>query len=231
MGKSKKIIILALISFNAMSTMAAGKNSAPNDIPTIEALIDAHKKMKKAEDIAVVELSAITETHDLTSRLASRYNQTRTKLNQRLADVGSVVTLVSSLLSITQQLKNLTEDYAYFTETTYKNAQKHPYLILVYTNANAQLVSEIKHIIKSCADFSFFQTNVFKSTMEEKRQLLGFISMHIASAQRIISRATMICRSICLTGVKEYHVQDLINSKTNQELINKVINKWIQKAS
>lgn len=151
-------------------------------------------------------------------------------LNQRLADVGSIVTLVSSLASITLQLKNLTESYAEFTETAYKNAQRHPFLVMVYTNANLQIASEIKHITKCCADFAAYQTNVLKSTMNEKRQLLGFISANIAAVQQIINRASLTCRSMLSTGVKEYHVWEIINSKTNQEIINKVIGKWIGNA-
>lgn len=227
----KKLIILVLIIVGNIPTWGASKNTPPDDIMTIEALIDAHKKMKKAEDIAVLELSAIAETHDLTKKMATKYNQTRQMLNQRLADVGSYITLVSSLVSITQQMKNLTESYADFTETAYKNAKRQPYLMMVYTSANLQIADEIKHIIKSCGDFTLFQSNVLKATMEEKRQMLGFISAHIASAQMIINRASLTCRSVLTTGVKEYHVAELINSKTNKEIINKVITKWIQKAS
>ena len=230
MGTTKKIILLIFFIVSNIAAWGAGKNAPPDDVPTIEALIDAHKKMKKAEDLAVLELSAIAETQDLSQKVAAKYNLTRKMLNQRLADVGSVVTLASSLVNITLQLKNLTESYAEFTKTTYKNAKRQPFLLLVYTSANMQIANEIKHITKSCADFPLFQTNVLKATMAEKRQLLGFISAHINSVQRIINRVTLTCRSVLTTGVQEYHVKDIINSKTNQEIINKIIAKWKEKA-
>ncbi len=231
MGKSKKLIILSLLLLSSLSAWCGGKNSLPDDIATIEALIDAHKRMKKAEDIAVLELNAITDTHIATQTMAKKYNQTRAILNQRLADVGSYITLASSIASITLQLKELTESYTDFTETTYNHAKKHPFLLLVYTNANVQIANEIKHIVKSCVDFVAYQSNILKATMNEKRQLLGFISTNIATVQRIINKATLTCRSLLATGVQEYHVWEIVNSKTNQEIINKIIAKWKTKAS
>lgn len=218
--------MIAMLLLCNIAAWSGGKNSPPDDIATIEALIDAHKKMKKAEDIAVLELTAITETQSLTQKMATKYNQTRTMLNQRLADAGSYLTLLSSIASVALQLKDLTESYAEFTETTYKNAQRQPFLVMVYTTANIKIAKEIKHITKCCAEFPLFQTNVLKATMDEKRQILGFISAHIALTQRIINRATLTCRSVLATGVQEYHVMDIIDSKTNQEIINKIIAKW-----
>ena len=207
-----------------------GGNVVPDDIATIEALIDAHKKMKKAEDIAVLELTAAAETQSVTQKMAAKYNDTRKMLNQRLADVGSILTLTSSITSIAIQLKDLTESYEEFTETTYKNAKRHPFLLAVYTSANLKIAEEIKRIAASCTDFVAFQTNILKSTMDEKRQLLGFISAHISSVQRIINSASLTCRSMLSTGIQEYHVYDLINSKTNQDIMNKIIGKWKGKA-
>lgn len=231
MEPSKKLIVLAVLLICNIAVWGGGKNDFPDDFITIEALIDAHKKMKKAEDLAVVELTAITETQNLTQRMATKYNQTRSMLNERLADVGSYVSLISSIGSIALQLKNLTESYAEFTETAYKNAKRQPFLVLVYTNANLQIANEIKHITKCCADFALFQSNVLKATMAEKRQILGFIAAHIASTQRIINRVSLFCRSVLATGVQEYHVLDIVNSKTNQEIINKIIAKWKTNAS
>lgn len=227
MGTSKKIIsaVVMIIMMNAIAS-GAGKNAPPDDIATIEALIDAHKKMKKAEDLAVLELSATAETQSLTQKAAAKYNETRKMLNQRLADVGSILTLTSSIASIAIQLKDLVEDYAEFTEGVYKNAKRQPFLMATYTNANLQIAWEIKHISKCCADFELFHTNVLKATMEEKRQILGFIQTHISTVQRIINRATLQCRSMLAVGIQEYHVTDIVNSKTNKEIMNKIIGKW-----
>ena len=223
---SKLVVVIMLLTMVSPNVSAGGKNDPPDDIPTIEALIDAHKKMKQAEDIAVLELTAAAETQSVTQKMAGKYNETRKMLNQRLSDVGSIITLASSLVNITLQLKNLTESYEEFTKTTYGNAKKHPFLLLTYANANMQIAWEIKHIAKSCGDFALFQTNVLKSTMDEKRQILGFIQMHIATAQRIINRATLQCRSVLAVGVQEYHVSDIINSEANKEIMNKIIGKW-----
>lgn len=231
MGKIKQMTIAIICLLMPAAVYAGGKNSPPPDVPTIEALIDAHKSMKKAEDIAVTELTAIYETQTLAKKAAAKYNETRKMLNQRMADVGSILTLTSTVATIALQLKDLTESYADFTEKAFANAKRHPFLLATYTNANLQIAWEITHITKSCGDFVLFQTNVFKSTMDEKRQILAFIQMHISSVQRIINRASMQCRSMMATGVQEYHVMDIVNSKTNQEIMNKVIGKWQRNAS
>lgn len=230
MESNRKIILLVILLISNIPAWSGGKNDPPDDILTIEALITAHKKMKKAEDLAVLELSGIYETHVVTQTMAKKYNQTRMMLNQRLADVGSYITLLSSIASITIQLKDLTESYTEFTKTTYNNAKRQPFLLLVYTNANVKIANEIQHISKCCVDFAAFQSNILKATMNEKRQILGFISANIAAIQRIINSATLTCRSLLATGVQEYHVWEIINSKTNQDLISKIIGKWTQNA-
>lgn len=226
MGTSKEMMTIWMLIIGILPCWGASKNAPPDDIATIEALIDAHKKMMKAEELAVLELTTTAGTQEITTKWAAKYNKTRKMLNQRLADVGSYATLVSSLASIALQLKNLTESYAEFTETTYKKAKKQPFLLLVYTNTNIRIEKEIEHIVKCCGDYALFQSNVLKATMEEKRQILGFISTHIATVQRLINRANLTCRSVLATGVKEYHVMDIINSETNKELMEKIISKW-----
>ena len=220
------MMIIWILIIGILPCWGASKNAPPDDIATIEALIDAHKKMKKAEELAVLELTTTAGTQEITTKWAAKYNNTRKMLNQRLADVSSYATLLSSIANIGLQLKNLTESYAEFTETTYKRAKKQPFLLLVYTNANIRIEKEIEHIVKSCGDFALFQSNVLKATMEEKRQILGFILMHISSVQLLINKANLTCRSVLATGVKEYHVMDIINSKTNKELMEKIISKW-----
>lgn len=223
-----KKITAAVLAFVLAFQFCGAAVVMPDDVGTIEALIDAHKSMKKAEDLAILDLTAISGTHKETKDFAKKYNEARSKLNQRLADVNSTITLVSSVFSVTLQLKNLIEDYKDFTVTTYNNAKRQPFLLLTYANANKQIAAEIKSISAKCMEYSLFQTNVLKATMEEKRQILGYISMNIASVQRIINRASLLCRSMLATGIQEYHVYDLVNS--NQDLMNKIISVWKQKS-
>lgn len=224
-------ILVIILSFFWINAYPNGKNSLPRDPTTIEALIDAHKKMKEAEDLAIKELAATTVLHTETKSLADKYNEVKSFLNERMADAGSYVTLASDVANVLLKLESLYENYKYFTEITYSNAKRQPFLLLSYTSTNAELASEIKHIATKCAEYTGFQNNILKATMAEKRKLLYYISSHINSCDMIIRHANMICRSMLNTGLQEYHVRDLINSANNNKIMSKVIESWKKKSS
>ena len=52
----KKIVMLISFSLLSICEISAGVVPLPNDLPTIEALISLHKKMKKAEDAALEKI-------------------------------------------------------------------------------------------------------------------------------------------------------------------------------
>lgn len=202
----------------------------PVDWINLELMIEAHKVMAKAEDAAVFELTEIEGAQFTSQSFSSKYNKTRKLLNQRMADVNSYIILTGKVATIALNLKELIEDYTKFCKNTYKNAEKHPFLVLHFASVNAQVGAEIKLLKDRCLLFESFHTNVFKATMKEKYQILDFISGNIARLDRIIWQGDLTCRSIAATGLKMYHVSDFMSNETNKKIMDKVIARWNTKA-
>lgn len=202
---------------------------AQSDIPTIEALIDAHKKMKKAEDLAVLELTTIAETQSLTQKTAKAYNRSRTLLNKRMSDANSYLTLASQLTNITLKMKTVIDNYSDFTGTTFNHVKGEPFLLAYYVKANLEITREIKHISQLIGSYAATGMNLLKATMHEKYKMLSLIESSIARINGILWRTNLVCRSIVKTGVREWHVEEI--SKASKTIANDLIALWKQKQS
>lgn len=222
-----KIKAAAIILAASLSTGTAFAYEAwPDDFPTIEALISAHKHMKKAEDLAVLELGAIEETHSLTQKATAAVNRTRSVLNRRMSDANSYMSLALQLSNVTTKTAGIVESYADFTKMCYNSAQKNPFVLAYYTNANLQLKKEIKHVERLIAGYSAAGINIVKATMEEKYRILALISNELFRIEMIISRARFMCRSVMSSGVQMWHVDDIIRSDLSDLISEKLIALW-----
>lgn len=220
----KKVLICILLSLSTATTEA--NVVFPGDTPSIEALIDAHKKMAKAEDLAIVEIQFIQESHSITKKAVDAYNTTRTVLNKRLSDATSYIQLASQLTSVTLKLDYLIKNYKDFTTTTYQYAVKKPFVLMYYTRAHLKLKKEIKHITELVAMYTASGLNILKATMEEKFQMLSRIEMCITSMNNIIVNNDLICRTYIRNGLKIYHIQDMLGMLTMDLTTEKLIARW-----
>lgn len=198
----------------------------PKDLPSIEALISAHKALSKMEDQGIKEIGAITTTQTFTDKATKAYNQTRTILNKRLSDGVSYVQLATQVTNVTMKLERLIENYKDFTTTTFQYTVKKPYVLVYYTRANLQLKKEIKHLTEMVAGLAAANFNILKATMEEKFQLLSRIEISIAAINRIIDHNDLVCRTLLRNGLKIYHVQDILNDRTFELTTQKLIARW-----
>lgn len=224
---SKITLSFSLLVLLLCPEVCRSNKFVPNDLPTIEALIDAHKKMKKAEDLAVLELTAIEETHRLTDKAVCAYNNTRSVLNKRLADANSYLMLAVQISNVAIKVARIGQSYMDFTTTTYDYALKKPFVMVYYLRANYELAKEARHIAEMVAGFTASGLNLLKATMEEKYRVLMQIENSIAKMSRIIAANNMICRGMLQTGLQMWHIQDILNSRTMDSIANKVIALWI----
>ena len=225
MAVSRKLIYFLLILFLMIPT----EGKSQSDIPTIEALIDAHKKMKKAEDLAVLELTAIAETQSLTQKATKAYNKTRIILNQRMSDANSYLLLASQLSNITLKMVSVINNYSDFTSTTFNNVKGEPFLMAYYVKANLEITKEIKHVSKLIGSYAATSMNLLKATMQEKYVMLTQIESSIARINRIIWQTNLTSKYIVKSGVREWHISEIIDD--SKKIANELISKWKQNNS
>lgn len=200
----------------------------PEDAPTIEALIDAHKHMKKAEDMALAQLTTIREEHSLTERATTAWNTTRSVLNKKMSDAQSYLKLAMMIASTTLQIKNMTEEYADFTSTTYRIAQKKPYVMVFYLRAHAHIAQEMKSIRNLAANVASSNMNVLKASIEDKYRMLGLLSASVGSVRRIMDRNALFIRSIGRSGLQIWHMEELLGIMSSKGLGQMAVERWLQ---
>lgn len=228
MEQIRKLMLLTAYLYVSCVCVHAD-DALPNDIGTIEALIDAHKQMKKAEDLAVLQLGAIADEQIVTEKTTTAFSKTRTVLNKRMSDVNSYLSLAAQLLNVTNKVARTVDSYANFTEYSYKYALKNPLVMYCYTNANLQISKEIGHMQKLIAGYTASGLNLLKATMQEKYRVLSQIDYVVFRINQIISKANMVCRSMIDNGIKRWHVEDMIKNDLSKTISENLINLWNQK--
>lgn len=228
MEQTLRITLALLLSLLCLSMRS--EIAAPENVTAIELLIDAHKKMKKAEDLAILELKAIQEEQSLTQKITAKYNVTRSVLNKRLSDANSYLMLALQLTNVANKCKTLVENYTDFTTTTYQYALKKPFVMAYYTRANYELKREVKRISEMIAGYTVSGVGLMKATMKEKYQMLSMIDTQISRMNRIISHNAVICRGMIHFGLKQYHLKEFFGSQTYKDMTNEIIALWIEKS-
>lgn len=204
----------------------------PVDPPTIEALISAHKQIKKEEDAMLVQLNLTKEEFSKSKKFTDKWKQTTDVLHKRLDDANSYIVLAMDIVKIANSLKQLIEEYADFTTLTYRYAAKKPYTLLFWSKANLQIKREVTKTTKLITEFvgneaiSAAGINILKATMKEKYQLIGLIQQNIFNIRSCIRHNDLVCRSALIFGFKPYHLDDFVGRDTEELITAKLIAQW-----
>lgn len=198
----------------------------PKDIPTIEALIDLHKTIKKDEDAAMERIYTSLGQNNLITKGAKLFNKARTMLDSRLNNVYSYIVLASSISCTANSLYKLIDEYKDFTVNTYKYVGKEPFIAWYYTEANASIAREVKHCEELYAFFAASGMNVMRSSMSDKYKLLSIMQLSIDRARNIIYSANIYCRAMIFGDWKPDYIWEILNSNVRDMIVEKIIDNW-----
>lgn len=199
----------------------------PNDLPTIEALMNLHKCIKKDEDAALARVVTSFGEQSLITKGTIKYNNLRSTLDSKLNNAYSYMVLASALSATSISLYKLTSEYAKFTETTFKTVQKKPFVAWYYTDANVAIAREIKHLRKLYLSLAASGLNLMKASMDEKLDLIFTLKNSIDKALSIINKANLYCFLVTDCGWKPDYIWEIKNSAIRDEIANKLSGKWM----
>lgn len=212
--------VLALMGFFAHAF------DFPKDLPTIEALMEQHKTIKKAEDAASLQVATSLGEQTLITKGAEKFNKVRTTLDTKLGNAYSYVLLGSSLAYTGTSLYKLSEEYADFAKNTYRHALKKPMVAWYFTEANLAASREIKNLKNLYLALSASGINVMKASMDEKLNIVMQIRTSIDNIRAIIGDANLWCSMVVMGGFRYDYIWDILNSELTDEIASKIINKW-----
>lgn len=220
-----KKIVLLFLAFLPMAVMA--NDFAPDDGPTIEALIELHKMMKKAEDKARDKVGEADGIQLETTSQANKFNQMRTTLDSKLKGAYQYVVLASAISTTTLGLNGLIKDYAKFTSEAVGHAFKKPMCAWYYAQANYELANDYKDIKRLIKTLTASQFDIIRSTVAEKEEVVWQIETIIDRMRSTINTAYFYCTYAAMSGFKQWYIWDILNSEVTDAAAKEVINLWV----
>lgn len=221
-----KKTILSMICVLLVTTQPINAFDWPKDLPTFEALMALHKCVKKDEDAALQRVATSFGEQSVVTKGAKKFNDVRTTLDTKLNNAYSYVVLAGAISSTASSLYLLTKEYADFTENTYQNVLKKPFVAWYFTEANVAVAREIKHCYTLYASVAAAGINVMKASMDEKLNLVMTLKTSIDRARYIIDNANLYCYMITECGWKPDYIWEILTSEVKDEIVKIVINNW-----
>lgn len=220
------IILFALVMILCPVKTFAIDPAPPKDVPTIEALISLHKRMKKAEDKALTQAAAYTAEQSLTTKITKKAVDIKSILDRKISDAHSYIIFASSMTTTVLHLSRLIEQYKNFTTKTAGIVTKKPFVAVYYANANYRVAKEVKRLQRMILTISGTGLNLLKASMDEKFKLIYLIDNSIETMREYLSDASIYIALADNTGFKFYQVEDIIKSEVLSDISKKLIEKW-----
>lgn len=171
----------------------------------------------------------IAGEHEMTRSLASKYNNTRSLLNEKMADVYSCLALASRIADIGIQIKDVKELYEdYLTKTADHTT---PFLVGLFAATNKQLGRELQHLVVQTAAAVSQQNNLLKATIAEKHQFLNTIVSRIYNIKSIIREAQRIAWMYEYIPVAVFDKITFGRSGVYEKSIKKIKTRWTTEVS
>lgn len=192
MEQTNKIKLLVLFTIILLvSNYSYGIDYAnPKDLPTIEALIELHKQMKKHEKSSLTQVATITAEQEVTTDITKKISDIKTTINKKMSDINSYIVFASTITNVTLKLQKLINEYEDYITKTGALVIKKPYAATYYYNSHMRLKSSIDRLKTSIVGFSAAGINVLKASMDEKFKLLYQIDATINSMRYIMHSST-----------------------------------------
>lgn len=216
------------VGFCCLSPVKMSAIEYPKDMPTIEALIDLHKRVKKDEDKAKERIATSYGEQNFITKTSEKFNKVRSTLDSKMNDIHSYVILAGAISGTANSLYRLVDEYKDFTVNTYKYVTKKPFVAWYYVNANVAIEKEIKHCVKLYGIFAASGTNLWRAAMDEKLNLLFTLKTTIDNARSIIYTANFYC-SAMMGGWKPDYIWEILTSDVRDEIVGAVIANWKKK--
>lgn len=200
--------------------------SYPRDLPTLELLIELHKRMKKAEQQSNEQLMAITGEHVLSTDKAKTISDIKTTIDKKLYDVNSYFVLAAAISNTTLRLLDLTESYSDFITETGPIVAKKPYTSYYYGQVQKKLYDTTVKLTKNLGTFSLANMISLRASMDERLKLLYFIDTALIEMQYLIQKANNYIRYTNQESVIIKSVNDMFDKNFNNELVESLKTKW-----
>ena len=193
----------------------------PNDQPTIEALIDQHKRCMSAED-----QSNEPTIKAMVKDVAKKYDDVKSTLDKKSGDALAYLSLAAEMSRCVTNTVKLTKEYSEFTEFAANHVGSNPMIAWYSLEANNKVYKELKNIRKMYLAVAATETNFFRATNKERMNIIWTLNQSITNMRNVIQQAYMWCDLLVGGYVHEDHIWEILNSSVLEDIGKTVINGW-----
>ena len=218
------IIIVIMVGVAHPHTGLAG--IWPNDQPTIEALIDQHKRCMSAEDQSNQQLAANAAIKAMVKDVAKKYDDVKSTLDKKSGDALAYLSLAAEMSRCVTNTVKLTKEYSEFTQFAANHVGSKPMIAWYTLEANNKVYKELKNIQKMYLAVAASETNFFRATNKERMNIIWTLNQSITNMRDVIQQAYMWCDLLVGGYVHEDHIWEILNSSVLEDIGKTVINGW-----
>ena len=198
----------------------------PHDLPTIEALIDQHKRCMSAEDQSNQQLAANATIKAMVKDVAKKYDDVKSTLDKKSGDALAYLSLAAEMTQCVTNTVKLTKEYTEFTKFAANHATSKPMVAWYTLEANNKVYKELKNIRKMYLAVAATGTNFFRATNKERMNIIWTLNQSITNMRDVIQQAYMWCDLLVGGYVHEDHIWEILNSSVLEDIGKTVINGW-----
>ena len=198
----------------------------PNDQPTIEALIDQHKRCMSAEDQSNQQLAANATIKAMVKDVAKKYDDVKSTLDKKSGDALAYLSLAAEMSRCVTNTVKLTKEYSEFTQFATNHVGSDPMIAWYTLEANNKVYKELKNIRKMYLAVAATGTNFFRATNKERMNIIWTLNQSITNMRDVIQQAYMWCDLLVGGYVHEDHIWEILNSSVLEDIGKTVINEW-----
>ena len=211
MIRARLIIFAIMVGMTFPHTGRAG--ILPNDLPTIEALIDQHKECMSAEDESNRQLAANASIKAMVKDVAQKYDDVKTILDKKSNDALSYLALAAEMSRCV-------------TNTAADHLKGKPLVAWYAFEANYKVSKEIKNIRKLYLAVAASETQFFRATNKERMNIIWTLNQSITNMRDVIQQAYVWCDLLVGGYIHESHIWEIIDTSVLEEIGKSVIKDW-----
>ena len=222
----RKAVIIIVIMVGVAHPHTGRAGILPNDMATIEALIDQHKRCMSAEDESNEQLAANAAIKAMVKDVAKKYDDVKSTLDKKSGDVLAYLSLAAEMSQCVTNTVKLTKEYAEFFQFAAKHATSKPMIAWYTLEANNKVYKELKNIRKMYLAVAASETGFFRATNKERMNIIWTLNQSITNMRDVIQQAYMWCDLLVGGYVHEDHIWEILNSSVLEDIGKTVINEW-----
>lgn len=223
----KRHIFLIIISI-AFFKIQAIEFSLPQDQPTLEALIDSHKKMKKAEDRSLAQMTLATGEQEVITSESDKYSDVKTTIQTKMKTANAYLILATSIGRTLMNLENLIEEYKAFITETSKEVKNKPYLTNFYVTSHQNIKKEGDKLAKKINTFIAAGINLLRCSMDEKFKFIYQIDDSVNNMRSIITNSSNYIKYTDKSTLYKLSAKEMYSKELRENLCNQLLDQWNQ---